>query len=234
MENKGLTVTKLNDRDYMILDEDIQMYLLLGSERAMLVDTGFGMSDLPELVKELTDLPLIVVNTHGHYDHAAGTPQFGKAYTHEAEHALIKASVKGEYELYPVKEGDKFDIGGRVFEAVEIPGHRPGAIALLERSERLIVTGDNVVTTPVVMYMDDADVRVLLESEKKLASMRDAFDTIYPGHGGAPISPAQIDCMIDCIEKYLEGGIKGEPAVGPEGTKCVCYAYGGASLYCPE
>jgi glyoxylase-like metal-dependent hydrolase (beta-lactamase superfamily II) len=46
------------------------MYLVTGTRRAMLVDTGMGLGDLAGMVRGLTDLPLTVVNTHGHPDHA--------------------------------------------------------------------------------------------------------------------------------------------------------------------
>ena len=43
-------------------------YLVTGSKYAMLIDTGIGVGNLSGLVSDLTDLPLIVVNTHGHPD----------------------------------------------------------------------------------------------------------------------------------------------------------------------
>jgi hydroxyacylglutathione hydrolase len=234
MEKSGLTIERLNPQDIMITDEDIHMYLLLGSERAMLVDTGFGVRDVPAAVRSMTELPLIVVNTHGHFDHAAGNKQFNKVYAHPAEHELIMATAKGDYELLPLSEGEKIDLGGRVFEVYNIPGHRPGSLALLERNERLIITGDNVVTTPIVMYLEGADAGELLLSLKKLESMRDAFDKIYPSHGEVPLGADMIDNMRSCIEEYLKGNIKGEPAVGPDGTPCIACAFSGAALYCGE
>ena len=45
------------------------MYLIRGDEKCLLVDTGWGASNLPGLVKTLSTLPLIVVNSHGHLDH---------------------------------------------------------------------------------------------------------------------------------------------------------------------
>ena len=227
-------IIRLNDRDFILNDEDIHMYLLLGDSRAMLVDTGFGTRDLPGAVRSLTDLPLVVVNTHGHYDHAAGDRLFSEVLAHEAEHGEIRGAIPGDYALKPLAEGDKIDLGGRVFEVVGMPGHRPGAVMLLERGERLIVTGDNVVTTPVVMYMRESDAKTLLDSERKLRDMADAYDTIYPAHGVTPLDVSQVDCMIDCLEAYLRGDTAGVPAVGPEGTPCFRHDYGGAALYCSK
>lgn len=63
--------TKIDEFTYNFQDGSTNscMYLLLGEDRALLIDTGFGMSKLDEALKEITDLPITVVNTHGHYDH---------------------------------------------------------------------------------------------------------------------------------------------------------------------
>lgn len=50
--------------------------LLIGNEKAMLIDTGYGFGDLKGAIREITDKPLIVVNTHGHVDHTSGNCQF--------------------------------------------------------------------------------------------------------------------------------------------------------------
>jgi glyoxylase-like metal-dependent hydrolase (beta-lactamase superfamily II) len=50
--------------------------LLIGTERAALIDTGCGIGDLRAVVADLTDLPVLVVNTHTHIDHLGGNPQF--------------------------------------------------------------------------------------------------------------------------------------------------------------
>ena len=68
-------IIKLNDTTYHFEDGSTNscMYLLLGEDRALLIDTGFGLCKLDEAVKSVTDLPITVVNTHGHYDHVAIT-----------------------------------------------------------------------------------------------------------------------------------------------------------------
>ena len=50
--------------------------LLLGEQRAALIDTGCGIGNLRGVVDALTDLPVLVVNTHTHIDHLGGNPQF--------------------------------------------------------------------------------------------------------------------------------------------------------------
>ena len=56
------------------------MTLLRGEKRALLVDTGYGAEDVAAFVRTLTDLPLTVVLTHGHHDHALGSRWFGEVH----------------------------------------------------------------------------------------------------------------------------------------------------------
>ena len=48
------------------------MYLVEGTEKAALIDTGYGVGNLKGYIKTLTEKPLIVLITHGHLDHVAG------------------------------------------------------------------------------------------------------------------------------------------------------------------
>ena len=51
--------------------EEVISYLVAGTERAALIDTGCGIGDVKRLAEEFTKLPIMVVNTHSHYDHIA-------------------------------------------------------------------------------------------------------------------------------------------------------------------
>lgn len=61
---------------------DVGSTLIVGSEKAMLIDTGFGFEDIRPVVESITNLPLIVVNTHGHIDHNGGNRYFEQVWMH--------------------------------------------------------------------------------------------------------------------------------------------------------
>ncbi len=61
------------------------MYLVEGSERALLIDSGCGAGDIRSFVESLTPLPLSVVLTHGHYDHAGGAGRFEEVWINPVE-----------------------------------------------------------------------------------------------------------------------------------------------------
>ena len=52
--------------------ENVFFELLVGTDKALVIDTGYGFGDVKEAVRRYTDLPLVVVNTHGHVDHTCG------------------------------------------------------------------------------------------------------------------------------------------------------------------
>ena len=61
---------------------EVNMFLLVGNERAVLVDCGYGGVDLPAIIREVTELPVTVICTHGHIDHAFGSWMFEDVYLH--------------------------------------------------------------------------------------------------------------------------------------------------------
>ncbi len=82
------------------------MYLIEGNDSSLLVDTGLGVADLASFVKKLTSKPLIVVNTHGHPDHAGANYQFEKVYVYPADFinnqvACVKGILDGTLERKP-------------------------------------------------------------------------------------------------------------------------------------
>ena len=56
--------------------QEVISYLITGSEKALLVDTGLGMGNIRKVVEELTSLPVLVMNTHTHFDHIGGNALF--------------------------------------------------------------------------------------------------------------------------------------------------------------
>ena len=60
--------------------QEVISYLIIGSEKALLFDTGMGLDSISSVVKELTTLPIVVINSHTHYDHIGGNHEFSTIY----------------------------------------------------------------------------------------------------------------------------------------------------------
>ena len=73
------------------------MYLVEGSERAVLIDTGSGFGSLKACVDGLTDKPLTVLCTHGHVDHALGAAEFEEVYISPLEKRAYARHSEWEY-----------------------------------------------------------------------------------------------------------------------------------------
>ena len=67
---------RLQEDLYMLDDGRVRQFLILGSNTALLLDTGFTDSDVLTAVRTVTDAPLQVLLTHGDLDHAGGLGQF--------------------------------------------------------------------------------------------------------------------------------------------------------------
>ncbi len=92
-----LKAEKVADGTWRIDDNNSDnMYLVVGKDKALLIDTGTGVAQLRELVKTLTDKPVMVVNTHGHGDHAGGNYQFKSVYAHPADFEGVRQSSSQE------------------------------------------------------------------------------------------------------------------------------------------
>ena len=148
------------------------MFLLVGNERALLIDTGSGACDLKGLVESLTDKPYDVVLTHGHMDHAGGMRQFSDIYLNkkdlemacsinenEIRNYLDMLGKMGGYEAYDytvnslrhfdgepkfhfIDDGHIFNLGNRSITSYSIPGHTPGGMVFLDRKNRILFSGD--------------------------------------------------------------------------------------------
>lgn len=98
------------------------MYLVEGSERALLIDTGVGVGDLREAVNAVTDKPVTVVLTHGHVDHACGAGAFDTVYLHPADLPLY-----GIHSRMEVRQGY---VGGAANSGAD-----PAAIAAVREAD---------------------------------------------------------------------------------------------------
>jgi len=203
-------VTELK-KGFWIIDEDIvRMFLIEGTEAAMLVDTGFGGGNIRELAESLTRKPIAVVNTHADSDHVGGNDLFEKIHMHPSEydHYLFERPARNE-NLVPVWEGHIFDIGARCFEVILIPGHTPGSIALFDRENRELIAGDTLQRSPVFMFGRGRSLIGLEQSLNKLLAMSGGIDTVYPSHGTPVETPAIISDMLEGLKILKSGSVEG-------------------------
>jgi glyoxylase-like metal-dependent hydrolase (beta-lactamase superfamily II) len=140
-QNSELTITKVEDNMWVIETYDkTTMYLVEGTLKAMLIDTGTRINKLDSIISLITKKPLEVVLTHAHSDHAGNIRFFREIWMHPGDTVLLQKSYKGKVNF--VKDGDVFDLGGTQIEVSHMPAHTPGSIVLLDRKAGICYSGD--------------------------------------------------------------------------------------------
>lgn len=192
----------------------VNMYLVMGTEKAMLVDTAYPGDITPEDVEEITDLPYIVVNTHGHPDHVGSNNAFKQVYITEADMDMARGA-SGDAELLPMKEGDIFDLGGKTLEVIAVPGHSPGSVCLLIREDRLLISGDTA-NPNLLMNISNVPIEAFKRNMERLLDWQDQYDLLLPGHGG-PFPVSYITDVISCAQEILDGEVDQTAQPAPAG-----------------
>ena len=152
------------------------LYLLIGSDKALLLDTGAVAEPermpLAAIVRDLVrkaaggDLPLIVTHTHRHGDHRAGDAQF--AAIPNAEVVPIESERMRTYfgfDHWPDGEA-RLDLGGRIVHVLPTPGHHPDHLVFYDEPTGLLLSGDFLL--PGRLLIDDT--AAYLESAQRVAA----------------------------------------------------------------
>lgn len=230
--------------EVIVIDEPAQgynvlSYLVLGSERCAVIDTGTGIGPFRCIVAELTELEPFVVQTHVHEDHVGASHLFSAVYVHPSDaDNLRRGSDDAEYKrgtaernlkrrplpdghlpdlsvtpgIEParlIEEGDVIELGERTLEVFHTPGHTPGGVTLLDRARRLLFTGDSLYSGNILVLDPDA----YLPTIGKLAELARLADHMYGSHFSIPTDPALMPAMLAAYTDIWEG------RRGPDGER---------------
>ena len=198
---------------------DSNMYLIVGSDRTALIDTGTGFM-VDATIKSLKELLGgrkldIVILTHRHYDHVGGLrgiikefsprlyagPDDAKPLREGDSESTLGTKFGGSIDPMDVTdfcEGDKIDLGGHVLTALYTPGHTIGSICVLDEVTGSLFSGDTVFVDGVgnTMHPTGSE-KMLIDSLKKLSEIQ--FSGLSPGHGPIVTSGGQ---------EYVAKGLK--------------------------
>ena len=209
-------------------------YLILGGNRALLFDTGMGISDLKKLTGELTKLPIVVLNSHTHDDHVGSNWQFETVYgmdteftrrnakgsKADAQEEIAPGSICGalpagfDAKAYATKpwhitkflhDGDTIDLGGRTLQVLSTPGHTPDAICLLDRANELLFTGDTYYPAPIWLFRPETDLDAYVASVKRLAALAPQVKLVIGAHNVPVAPPSVLPRLVVAIEAVRAG-----------------------------
>lgn len=200
--------------------EETHCYLLCGRERAVLIDTGLGVSNIRKVVDGLTKLPVTAVTTHVHWDHIGGHKYFDSIAVHELEKDWLSVkfpmplqAVKDNLTKYPcdfpaefdidayrifqgrpqriLRDGDWLELGGREIQVVHTPGHSPGHCCFYEPERECLFSGDLIYKGCLYAFYPTTDPRLFYDSVKRVRGYKIA--RILPGHHQLNIPVSIID-----------------------------------------
>src|SRR5271169_26381 len=220
--------------------EEVISYLIVGNKRALMFDTGMGISDIEKVTTELTNLPIIVLNSHTHDDHVGGNWEFSTIYGMDTDFTRknargSRADAQAEitpdqicgtlppgfdsktYSTRPWKitaythDGDRFDLGGRIVEVIATPGHTPDAISLIDRANGLLFTGDTYYPAPIWLFRPETDLDAYAVSIRRLAALAPQVKVVLGAHNIPVASPAILPRLVAAFDAVRAGKVSPTP-----------------------
>lgn len=215
--------------------EEVISYLIVGSKKALLFDTGLGIGDMKKVVASLTTLPIMVLNSHTHFDHIGDNWEFSdilavdSAFTRRnragASRQQLREVVMPERfcgglpegfnrESYAipaftiartVKDGDTLDLGERQLEVLQTPGHTPDSVCLFDRKNRLLFTGDTFYAGPIFLYVPETSVSDYQHSVDRLAKLVPDLDLLLPSHNFPAEQPVMLNRLASAFREVRSG-----------------------------
>ena len=225
-------IIKIDADTWRIEDGMVRMFVLEGEEKALLIDSGMNTPDAAELAGSLTSKPLELMNTHADRDHVSGNGAFAEFYMSPDEEENYQRTG-GAGRIVPVREGDIIDLGNRPLEIIDIPGHTPGSIAILDINKRVLIAGDSVQNGNIFMFGAFRDINSYILSMKKLLAYKERFDAVYPSHGDFPVAPELIDRLIKGAEQIAGRKCEGK-TVDIFGNEVMLYKFDYAGFLCEK
>ncbi|MHB8609429.1 MAG: MBL fold metallo-hydrolase [Candidatus Acidiferrales bacterium] len=228
--------------------EEVISYLIVGTKQALLFDTGMGIADIHKVVRQLTSRPVVVLNSHTHNDHVGGNSLFSfifgmdTAFTRanakgsraDAQAEIAPGMICGNlpkgfnpkiYSTKPwhvslfVHDGFKISLGsGRTVEIIATPGHTPDSIALIDRENGLLFTGDTYYPGPIWLFRPETNLDAYVASVQKLAALAPQIKLVLGAHNVPVADPSILPKLVTAIEDVRAGKV---PATPQEGGKAL-------------
>ena len=206
-----IQIIQVSDHTWRLEDSGVRFFLLEGTGRALMIDTGMNVRNAREIAETLTKQPVSLLNTHSDRDHIGCNEEFESFYMHPDDEPNYRKSGKGG-QIIPARDGDEIDLGSRKLRIIHLPGHTPGSIAVLDIGRRVLISGDPIQEHGrIFMFGEHRNMRNYIDSLERLMTMTDEFDEIWPSHADFPVYPDCLEKLRDGARKILNREVTGKP-----------------------
>lgn len=187
MDEPYFKAAKIAEGTWSILSDGDHSYLVEGEDEALVIDSGYGCGNIRAFCQTLTDKPVRrIANTHDHFDHTANNSYFECAYMSAGTKELATIpfpSFAGidfprDYPIEVIDEGYVFHLGGRDLETYAVHNHAVGSLMFLDRKERLLFSGDEVIPG---FFDIKTSLSNVLELLGKVQSLESEYDRMCTG-----------------------------------------------------
>ena len=218
-------------------------YLITGTKRALLFDTGMGISDIKEVTAELSKLPVIVLNSHTHDDHVGGNWEFKTVYGMDTD--FTRANAKGsredaQAEIAPgeicgalprdfdaksyrtrpwritkyIHDGEKIELGGRSIEVIATPRAYSGRNLIVRSRERAVVHRRHLLSRAHLAVSSGDGFECLCGVHPATGSPRAPSEGSAGTHNVPVASAAVLPRLVSGFDAVRAGKVVGRPAPG--------------------
>jgi hydroxyacylglutathione hydrolase len=190
------------------------LYLLEGTDKAVLIDAGAEIMNLDKIVASITSKPVMLVATHVHPDHTGQTIKyFPEIYINPGDTKAMARWVP-DYtgKINFLRDRETIDLGGRQLEVVFTPAHTPGSTTFIDKDARYGFSGDSFGSGTLLLELSFS---TLIETCQKIKDImeKQGITFLYPGHfnGTNQETKQRIEDLITLSKEVLSGKIKGKP-----------------------
>lgn len=182
--------------------------IVVGDSTTVVFDTGCDYDEgreIRELALSLSQSPIVVAYSHGHWDHALGGAAFPDAHVicHVDAVDLVEEQLAASEHGHPqqtFEDSLELELGGVTVSLRHAPGHTAGSAVLWASDAGVLFASDTVVTSIPPVFRDGDEQRL----EATLASLRHlGADVLVPGHGDVVRGGGTIDDVLSATLDYL-------------------------------
>jgi glyoxylase-like metal-dependent hydrolase (beta-lactamase superfamily II) len=190
------------------------IYIIEGSERAILLDAGTKIDDLDKIVAGITDKPITLIATHVHPDHTGSAINYFPEIWINAADMVNVPSMMGDYKgkINYLEDGQVFDLGGRSIEVIFTPGHTPGSAAFFETDGRKWGYSGDAFGSGNLLLTTNFSTLLATTTRIEKYMQKHGIEKMYPGHymGSNPETLQRVHDLRVISEEMIEGSRKGE------------------------